>query len=568
MDDCVSSFRTSALRLLPFAFVIVLLSGALEAQQRASAVPARADAQTIAHLLNRIGFGPRPGDIARVQKMGLAAYIEQQLAPERIADDTLKARLTPFTTISLSASEVAEQYFMPAETAQQQGRDLRTEQMTLQGEAPYVKAPPTPDEVKTLQKKQQSVTDELMQQRILRAAMSDRQLEEVLVDFWFNHFNVFMGKGQQEQIYLTEYERDAIRAHVFGTFRDLLGATAHSPAMLYYLDNWQSVDPHASERALADQVALFASQANLTEVQRLQNQLRIAQQREQLKRQQRAGLNENYGRELMELHTLGVDGGYTQQDVINVARVFTGWTIDRPQQGGGFKFDDRVHDTTEKTILGVLFPAGHGQDEGERVLDLLAAHPSTAHHIAFELAQRFVADDPPKALVERAARKFMDTGGDLREVTRLIITSPEFFAAEALHAKVKTPFEFIVSAVRASGAAVDNAQPLVQGLRTLGMPLYGCVPPTGYSDSRGEWLNTGALLARMNMAIQLASNQIKGVRLDVSGAKPATNDDRLRIINMVLSGAASATTRQSMATVQNQQTILALALSSPEFQRR
>jgi uncharacterized protein (DUF1800 family) len=270
----------------------------------------------------------------------------------------------------------------------------------------------------------------------------------------------------------------------------------------------------------------------------------------------------------MELHTLGVDGGYTQQDVINVARVFTGWTIDRPQQGGGFKFDDRVHDTTEKTILGVLFPAGHGQDEGERVLDLLAAHPSTAHHIAFELAQRFVADDPPKALVERAARKFMDTGGDLREVTRLIITSPEFFAAEALHAKVKTPFEFIVSAVRASGAAVDNAQPLVQGLRTLGMPLYGCVPPTGYSDSRGEWLNTGALLARMNMAIQLASNQIKGVRLDVSGAKPATNDDRLRIINMVLSGAASATTRQSMATVQNQQTILALALSSPEFQRR
>jgi uncharacterized protein (DUF1800 family) len=563
-----SSLRTSALCLLPVAFVIALLSSALSAQQRASSVPAHADAATIAHVLNRIGYGPRPGDVARVQRMGLAAYIDQQLAPERIADDALTLRLSVLPTIGLSASDVAQKYFMPAQNAQQQGRDFRTEQMTLQGEATYVKMPPPPEQVRMVQQQQQGVLGDLTQQRILRAAMSEKQLEEVLVDFWFNHFNVFVGKGQPEQIYLTEYERDVIRAHVLGSFRDLLGATAHSPAMLFYLDNFQSVDPHAPERALAEQAAVLESQPNTTEVQRLQMQLRIAQLREQMLRQQPRGLNENYGRELMELHTLGVDGGYTQQDVINVARAFTGWTIDRPQQGGGFKFDDRVHDTTEKTILGVVFPAGHGEEEGERVLDLLANHPSTAHHIAYQLAQRFVADDPPKALVDRAAKKFLETKGDLREVTRLIITSPEFFAPAAVNAKVKTPFDFVISAVRASGAAIENAQPLVQGLRTLGMPLYGCVPPTGYSDARGEWLNTGALLARMNMALQLAANQIHGVRVDVSAAQPATDADRQRIIDAVLAGTASPPTRESMATSLNQQTILALALSSPEFQRR
>jgi uncharacterized protein (DUF1800 family) len=548
------------------ALFVVVSMATISAQK--AAVPAHPDARTVAHVLNRLGFGPRPGDIARVQQMGVAAYIDQQLAPERIADDTLNERLTPLATLGLRSADVAEKYFMPAQNARQQGRDFRMEQMTLQGEAAYVKAPPSPEQVRLLQQQQQSVMNELMQQRVLRATLSEKQLEEVLVDFWFNHFNVFMGKGQQEQIYLTEYERDAIRAHVFGTFRDLLGATAHSPAMLFYLDNWQSVDPHAPEQQLAEQEQRIKDQPNLTEVQRLQNLLRIAQQREQLQRQPPRGLNENYGRELMELHTLGVDGGYTQQDVINVARAFTGWTIDRPQQGGGFKFDDRVHDTTEKTILGVVFQAGHGEDEGERVLDLLANHPSTAHHVAFQLAQRFVSDDPPKTLVDRAAKKFLETKGDLREVTRLIITSPEFFAADAYHAKVKTPFDFVVSAARASGAAIDNAQPLVQALRTLGMPLYGCVPPTGYSDVRSEWLNTGALLGRLNLALQLASNQMRGVRVDVSTVVPATDDDRERIINVVLNGLASEATRKSMATVQNQQMVLALALSSPEFQRR
>jgi uncharacterized protein (DUF1800 family) len=559
------SFRTSALRLLPVAVLIVCASSVLDA--RRSGIPAHPDAQAIAHVLNRLGFGARPGDIARVQRMGLAAYIDEQLAPERVDDEALDARLAGLATIELTAADVAKQYFLPAQSAQQQGRDLRTEQVTLQGEKVYVTAPPTQEQVRAVQQKQQTVMNELMQQRILRATLSERQLEEVLVDFWFNHFNVFAGKGQQEQIYLTEYERDVIRPHVLGTFRDLLGATAHSPAMLFYLDNWQSVDPHAPERALADQESMLAAQPDLTEVQRLQNQLRIAQQREQMMRQ-RNGLNENYGRELMELHTLGVDGGYTQQDVINVARVFTGWTIDRPQMGGGFKFDERVHDTTEKTILGVAFPAGHGEDEGERVLDLLAMHPSTAHHIAYQLAQRFIADDPPKALVDRAAKKFLDTHGDLREVTRLIITSPEFFAPEDYHTKVKTPFDFVVSAVRASGAAIDNPLPLVQGLRALGMPLYGCMPPTGYSDARGEWLNTGALLARMNMAIQLASNQIRGVRVDLATNEPATDADRQHIIDMVLGGIVSPSTRESMETSMNQQTILALALSSPEFQRR
>ena len=361
---------------------------------------------------------------------------------------------------------------------------------------------PLPPEVRQVQQAQANVPNELMQAKLLREIESDRQLEEVLTDFWFNHFNVFLGKGQVRE-YITEYERDAIRPHVLGNFRELLGATAHSSAMLFYLDNWQSSTPNAPS-LLTPEMQRRLNSPRVTPSQKQQLMSRL----EQAKKQAPKGLNENYARELMELHTLGVNGGYTQKDVQEVARAFTGWTIDKPQQGGGFVFRPQMHDTGEKTILGVSFKAGGGQDEGERVLDMLAKHPSTAHHIAFQLAQRFVADEPPAALVDRAAKRFLDTKGDLREVVKTIVTSPEFFADDAYRAKVKTPLEFVVSAVRSTGATVVNAQPLVAQLRNLGMPLYGCVPPTGYSMTADAWVNTGSLLSRMNFALQLVSGQM------------------------------------------------------------
>jgi uncharacterized protein (DUF1800 family) len=319
--------------------------------------------------------------------------------------------------------------------------------------------------------------------------------------------------------------------------------------------------------------------------------------RAQAKRPAR-GLNENYAREIMELHTLGVDGGYTQKDVTELARILTGWTIDRPQQGGAFVFRPQMHDQGTKTFLGVTF-RGDGEQEGERALDLLASHPSTARHIAFQLAQRLVADDPPAALVERAAKTFISTKGNLREVVRTIVTSPEFFAEDTRRAKVKTPFEFVVSSVRATGASIVNAQPLVAAMRNLGMPLYSCEPPTGYSMTADAWVNTGSLLNRMNFAVQLVSggritpDQAPGrggaqggrpaavgrgrlaqttrgpIVVDLQALAPDTGErTRATLVDTLLNGQASAATRDTLGRAQSPQTLVALALGSPEFQRR
>jgi uncharacterized protein (DUF1800 family) len=401
-----------------------------------------------------------------------------------------------------------------------------------------------------LARKQREVLVELTSQKILRAAYSERQLHEVMTDFWFNHFNVFAGKGPTQQ-YLTEYERDAIRPHVLGTFRDLLGATAKSPAMLFYLDNWQSVDPEGGERMAARRE--FAQRRFGLMAPPGRNPNAPAPQPGP---PQKRGLNENYGRELMELHTLGVDGGYTQADVVNVARAFTGWTIDQPRQGGGFRFEPRFHDEREKIVLGHRIKGGGGQSDGEQVLDILAKHPSTARFIATKLARRFVADTPPPALVDRAAATFRQTGGSIREVVRTIVTSPEFFGADAYRAKVKTPFEFVASAVRATGADVMDAMPLGQAVRQLGMPLYMCQPPTGYADRADAWVNTGALLNRMNLALQLVSGGVRAVRPGTASAGAA------------LGGDVSETTAATIAKATDPAQIAALTLGSPEFQRR
>jgi uncharacterized protein (DUF1800 family) len=599
---------------------MLLISRAPVVSGRASDVPAKADARTVMHVLNRITYGARRGDVERVQKMGLAAYIDEQLHPDRIPDEAVKARLASFETLGMSSKDLADKYYIPADEVRrdqqlkQQKAEAKTKQSAtgsdMAGDMKDAKpAAQLPPEVRAIQQAQQNVMNELMQARLLRSVMSDRQLDEVLADFWFNHFNVFVGKGQVRQ-YLTEYERDVIRPNVLGSFRDLLGAVAHSPAMLFYLDNFQSSTPNATV-LLSPQLEQRLRDSRLNPAQRQQLQQRLQQMKNQQKNQPR-GLNENYGRELMELHTLGVDGGYTQKDVIEVARALTGWTIDQPRRGGGFVFNPRMHDTGEKTILGVHFPAGGGQDEGERVLDLLAKHPATAHHIAYKLAQRFVSDEPPAELVDRAAKRFLDTKGDLREVVRTIITSPEFFADDVDRVKVKSPLEFVVSAVRASGATVINAQPLVQQMRDLGMPLYGCQPPTGYSMTSDAWINTGALLNRMNFAVQLVGGgqpagppqrgrgagaiggqpppargqqpprplvaqggrgpgaQLRApLQIDVRALVPDTSEaTRDALIEKVFAGRVSETTRQTLARAETPQQLLALIIGSPEFQRR
>jgi uncharacterized protein (DUF1800 family) len=337
------------------------------------------------------------------------------------------------------------------------------------------------------------VIDELQQAKVLRAIYAERQLDEVMADFWLNHFNVFANKGP-EKFLVGEYERDVIRPHAWGKFEDLLLATAKSPAMLFYLDNWLSADPEAKT----------------------------------LLRPRARGLNENYAREIMELHTLGVDGGYTQKDVTEVARAFTGWTIaglrrDQPR----FVFNGRVHDRRDKVVLGHRIRGG-GIEEGEQIIHMLATHPATARFISLKLARRFVADDPPSALVDRAAATFQRTGGDIRAVVTTIVTSPEFFSPAVRGAKVKTPLELVASAVRASGAEVTNARALAQRIASMGMPLYQQQPPTGYKDTADAWVSTGTLLARMNFATDLAAGRVPGV-VPSSGVRAASLDSGLAL---------------------------------------
>ena len=531
--------------------LFVTISGAFGGPQpTARAFPN--DPQTITHVIARIAFGARPGDVENVQKQGLQEYIDQQLHPERIPDPDVNARLAELTTIGMSSREIVEKFALPM-------LELRRDKKQAKASDTDPNAKPSP-EARGVQQKANSVLVELGEQKMLRAVYSDRQLQEVLTDFWFNHFNVDARKGQ-DRFLLTEYERETIRPHVLGTFRDLLEATAKSPAMLFYLDNWMSADPNGPRPDVATLRRGGRSRfmSPMVRPQAKQNN-------------QRRGLNENYGRELMELHTLGVDGGYTQKDVTEVARAFTGWTIDNPRQGGAFRFEPRLHDEGEKIVLGHRIKSGGGMNDGEQVLDILANHPSTAHFISFELARRFVSDDPPPSLVERTAARFRDTGGDLREVMRTILTSPEFLGADVYHAKVKTPFEFVVSAVRTTDAEVSDAMPLVRAMQQLGMPLYQCQPPTGYKDTADAWANTGALVNRMNFALALASDKLPGIsvsslRSAIGSSQSAAGSPQSAVIRL-LGDDVSETTRATIAKATAAPQMIALALGSPEFQKR
>ncbi len=662
------------------------------------------DQKRALHALNRLTFGPRPGDVEAVMAMGVDRWIDLQLHPEKIDDNALNARLEPFRILRMSTREIAENFpdqqeinqvasgkkAMPSDPARRaifevqiarrEERKELQEQISKQAQAASadkqgagdassmtnkapdaeadepgknkemmnsaapdamsgtkddndasMAAPPrlTPEEKEQARLREGKlytdldvqqlpslppderykkilsmapeaqyifanqlrggkgqifleglnpaqketllamnnpatpVTSELTEAKLLRAIYSQRQLEEVMTDFWFNHFNVFIDKGL-DRIMLTSYERDVIRPHVLGKFEDLLVATAKSPGMLFYLDNFLSVGPH-SPQALGlplnpgPRGRRFPPRANPGK--------------------RSSGLNENYGRELLELHTLSVNGGYSQRDVTETAKVFTGWTIDKPGEGGGFKFEPRMHEPGPKFVLGHKIKE-KGEGEGLELLHRLATSPQTAHFISLKLAERFVSDDPPPALVDRMAKTFLKKKGDIREVLIALFDSPEFWDEASYRAKVKTPLEFVVSAVRATGAEVDDALPLTRQLANMGMPLYGAQPPTGYSMKSETWVSSSALLNRMNFALALTNGKIKGVRVDttqVAGNASAPTDpgDALATLeaSLVAGGVSKQTHDSIVAQIQStkndsKNTIAGLLLGSPEFQRR
>jgi len=496
----------------------------------------RLDRDSAVHVANRLTFGATPAAVERLQSDGLERWLALQLHPEQVPDPRLEARLAGLTTLSLTPRALADMTLRAQaqrRASQAAMREPRTGGASLDGTAGEADEAMERTAGMADRGPLRQVLVELATQKLVRATVAERQLEEVLVDFWFNHFNVFAGKGPVRQ-YVYEFERAAIRPHVFGSFRAMLGAVAGSPAMLFYLDNWQSSAPG-------------------TQTMRGPG-----------------GLNENYARELLELHTLGVDGGYTQADIVNVARAFTGWTIRAPRQGGDAFFDVRRHDRGAKTVLGHVLPAGGGRNDAERVLDILARHPATARFIARKLAIRFVSDTPPEALVARVASRFTQTGGDLRATIEALLRSPEFMAPDARLAKVKTPLEFVASAVRVTGAEIRMAGALGLQLRALGMPPYFAQPPTGYSDRADAWTNAGALVQRMNLALALTQGRVRGVdAVELPTLNGGDPEARARsIAQALLLRDPSPTTLKTVAMASTPAQMAALVLGSPEFQRR
>ena len=549
--------------------------------------------ERIVHALNRLTFGPRPGDVERVRELGLERWIARQLEPGRIPDEGLKARLAPLETLHQSSGELLKGY-EPSPEARREIQKLRGEmEAASEAEQRALRRELREKTLAGLAGSPRQVLEELQAGKLIRAVHSERQLDELLVDFWMNHFNVYAQKGPVRFL-LNEYEQEVVRPRAWGRFEDLLVATAESPAMLFYLDNWMSVDPAAAQRREGSRGqrgtrgggyrgagqgrSLAGPRAGYVPPPMTRTPLpqggASGQGGGQSRR--RTGLNENYARELMELHTLGVDGGYTQQDVTEVARAFTGWTIEGLRQDQPrFRFDERLHDAGDKLVLGQVVKSA-GQDEGRRILHLLASHPATARFISYKLARRFVSDEPPDALVERAAATYLRTDGNIREVLRAIVTSPEFFAPAARQAKVKTPLEFVTSAVRAAGGQVSDGRDLSRRLGEMGMPLYLQQPPTGYKDTAEAWVSSSGLLARLNFALDLAAGRVPGVTTDLALVAGPAGDaaalrDQLaaRLTPAGLSAATLATLEQEGRAGSLEPARLAgLILGSPEFQRR
>ena len=530
--------------------------------------------QQVIHALNRLTFGPRPGDVQRIRSIGLDRWVDQQLYPQRIDDSALDKFLNHYSVLKQDQNDLLREF----NEAQRERRLAKREA----GDSAMRPSRQNNPDLKQIALNRRRVMGELQSSRVARAVMSNRQLEEVMTDFWLNHFNVYAQKGPPQAYYLAEYESDVIRPHALGKFRDLLESVAKSPAMLFYLDNARSMAdstrPHLASfdrnRGLggADAVARVMGRrrgrvGGLPRTRQIpQMDSRDPEIRQRLNQLRNGGLNENYGRELLELHTLGVDGGYTQQDVINVARALTGWTIRPPAVGGGFIFRPEMHDAGEKIVLGRKLKSNRGIEDGEDVLDIVSRHPSTAKYIATKLARRFISDKPPQSVVDRAAQVFMRTDGDIREVVRTIITSNEFYSQQAYRSKVKSPFEVVVSAMRAMNAQPDSTPRTAQMIAYLGQPIYGHQAPNGWPETGDAWMNTGAILNRINFGMAAAANRIPGANVrSVPGIDSLSSASRQKqvdaVVSVLLSGSVSPDTRAVLMSGENP--LLANASETP-----
>ena len=604
-------FQFRSLLALVGAFSILQPFGMIQAQETPGS-----DRNEIVHVLNRITFGPRPGDVEAVQKMGLRNYIEQQLHPETIDDSAVEQQLAGFDILQMSAQQLNQMF------EEERKNNLKKQKLLAaanagQGEIAPQSPPEQPAMQLTPQEKMAKMVDQanqyrsvaaigqLEQAKLVRAIDSERQLQEVLVDFWGNHFNIDVKKGPDRVLKVVD-DRDVIRPHIWGSFRDLLEASAKSPAMLFYLDNATNTVAHT----VTEKEQMFTERIHDTMVQNGNGA--IAPPVPQVG-EKKGGINENYAREIMELHTLGVDGGYSQQDVQEVARCFTGWTIDKLT--GEFIFRPRQHDNGSKVVLGHAIPAGGGIQDGETVLDILCSNPATAHHIALEMCQRFVSDDPSPELVNRIAGVFTQTFGNLHQVTEAILTSPEFLSPANFNNKIKSPLEFAVSAVRASESSIIPQQPAPQDklvttqegsavlgrgaaadrmakrprqslnwhIYELGEPLFACTPPTGYKEVSKFWVSPGALIERLNFAMALTQQQLSDVRfnsqnilqgLDLDSPQAVMN----QCVNVLLQNNITPTTRKVLeqttlpapgdSQTVNPAKLIALIIGSPEFQRK
>ncbi|HTO92563.1 MAG TPA: DUF1800 domain-containing protein [Candidatus Sulfotelmatobacter sp.] len=498
-------------------------------------------------VLNRLAYGPRPGDVDRVASMGVMRWVDQQLAAPH---DRARAQIeSQFSILRLDRQDLARK-FIEARDAR---RADKADSMTMSSD-------PTLREYRDL-------AEQFQQLVVARAVTADNQLEEVLADFWINHFNVFFGKNT-DRFLLPSYVEQTVRPRVLGKFEDLLIATAESPAMMVYLDNTLSVAkgaiPPQLERAEMREMRGYSSMSE--------------EQIERIKSRMPTGINENYARELFELHTLGVDGGYTQHDVQEAARILTGWGVDPPEKGGGFVFRDWAHDDGEKEVLGVRFKAGHGRDEGVKLLRMLARHPATMQHVTTQLCERLISDDPPAGAIEAGVAAWKRSDGSIREVVRAILSSPEFWAEARSRTKFKTPLEFVASSVRAVDGTVGVEPGPARAVARLGQPLYQQPVPTGYADTEAAWANSAALFERMNVAVALAAGRMPGVSVDLDPLVETTGDaDALlqRVDQALFSGQLSSHTEEvirrqieGLNPPQARAMAVGLGLGGPDFQHQ
>jgi len=582
----------SALTRATLYIIVLSISGLVKAPVAYTQETQATDRDRAIHLLQRATYGPRPADIDAVLSDGISDWLDRQLHPERIDNAALETLLDGVPVASMSLNELAGQY--PPNQVLQSVRQLSQSNSLEESDQRRLRR-------ELGEHSPRRILDGLATTRITNAVHSERQIEEMMTAFWYDHFNVFWGKDAT-RLLVPGYERNAIRPHVFGKFEDMVLATAQHPAMLFYLDNFQSAAPDSSLQARERR------DANARRMRRMPAQARAqATQRmeEQQQRRPRPGLNENYARELLELHTLGVDGGYTQADVIDVARILTGWTFGEQrsrmqmrqtqasyedgrlvlpdtdyEEAYRFRFRPEFHDTGEKTVMGRVFEAGGGHEEGVELIRMLAHHPSTARHIATQLATRFVADKPPLALVDHLAEVFLATSGDLREMTRALFTSDEFYDPAVVGNRVKSPFLLVTSTLRMTYGRTANSRVLMETLRSLGEAPYLAEPPTGYEETSAQWASGGAMLTRMNFATSYVTGELRGVRPDrnrIFGEIRRRGEDSVAVLLDALLPGTDTTELMAVIEEELQTTppesdresrlrVLGLILGSPEFQ--